>query len=252
MCLIVFSLNSHPHYPLILIANRDEFYERPTTPVHKWENTTMYAGKDLKASGTWMGITESGRFAAVTNYRDLKNIKDTAKTRGDLPLDYLLGSDHPKDYLHQIHEHKDDYNGFNLLTYRDSKMYHYSNYEGKVNSLDDGVHGLSNALLDTPWPKVTQLKETFETVISGDFNAHDLMELLNDQNTAGDEFLPDTGVSPELEKALSAICIRTERYGTCSSSVLMINNASEVSFLEKSYPVGDRMEGMVEFNFKLQ
>ncbi|MFY0688011.1 MAG: NRDE family protein [Cyclobacteriaceae bacterium] len=253
MCLIVFAKNYHPDYPFILIANRDEFYERPTAPAEFWESSAhLLAGRDLKAMGTWMGITKSGRFAALTNYRDLENINPEAKSRGHLCTDFLLDARSGVDFLKDVNSQSDQYNGFNLLVMNEDEMHHYSNYEHKINVVDPGVFGLSNALFDTPWPKVTLLKERFKTLIDQEVSHDGLLQLLADDKKAEDEHLPATGVSYEWEKALSSICIKTEQYGTCSSTVLTMDRSGLVKFTEKLYPVGQRIESQNTFEFKLE
>ncbi|MEO1255043.1 MAG: NRDE family protein, partial [Bacteroidota bacterium] len=149
MCLITFAYKAHPKYKFILAANRDEFYARPTAVAHWWEDhTDILGGRDLQARGTWMAIYKNGRFAAVTNYRDIKNIKSDALTRGDLPVNFMLSDYKPTDYSREVFGNGSKYNGFNLITL-DEEMVHVSNYDKQVNALDAGVYGLSNALLDT-------------------------------------------------------------------------------------------------------
>lgn len=252
MCLIVFAFDAHPKYSLILAANRDEFYARPTLVADYWrDNPNILGGRDQKAGGTWMALHKHGRFAAVTNYRDLKNIRDDARSRGDLPVNFLSGNQSPQEYLSDMHAEAGEYNGFNLLTYDGSRMGHYSNYEGKVNVLEPGIYGLSNALLNTPWPKVEKLKSEFSKVIADDFAHDDLLNLLTDSTRADDAQLPDTGVGFDLEKMLSAICIKSENYGTCCSTVLTIEKSGKVEFTERTYPVGNRVEGQVTFELGL-
>ena len=251
MCLIAFAIDVHPDYPLILIANRDEFYNRPTEAAHLWKDQeTVFGGRDIQAGGTWMAVSEERRFAAVTNYRDLKNIREDVRSRGELPVDFLNGADPSWDYMKKINEKASEYNGFNLLTYSSGTMFHYSNYEGKINALSPGIYGLSNALLDTSWPKVTQLKKGFEKEIGSAFTHESLLTLLMDSSLAEDANLPDTGVGYDLEKMLSAICIKSEKYGTCCSTILTIHKNGEVKFTERSYPVGDRDAGDVSFTFQ--
>lgn len=240
MCLIAFALNSHPIYPLIIVANRDEFYDRPTKPLHFWKTEKFYGGKDLKAGGTWMGFTEKGRFGAITNYRDLKNIKHEAESRGNILTDYFTSGLTTIEFLNSIHKKANRFNGFNFLGIENGKAFHYSNYEGKINVLDTGVFGLSNALLDTSWPKVDKLKHDFTNMISTDFTHLDLLTLLEKGDLADDSDLPNTGVPHDLEKSLSAICIRMENYGTCSSTVIRVSDSGTVKFTEKSHPVGAR------------
>lgn len=251
MCLIVFAYKTHPDYKLILVANRDEFYHRPTLEAHWWEDPPgILAGKDLKAKGTWMGIRKNGRFSAVTNYRDISNIREEARSRGDLPLNFLKGNQKTTDHAKTIKDYAHEYNGFNLLLF-DESMVHFSNYEGRINELKPGIYGLSNALLDTPWPKVTKAKQIFEKSITHGFIPTELLNTLDDTEVAADQDLPDTGLSPEMEKALSPMCIRTPNYGTCCSTVVTISHSDMVTFVERTYPVGERQSGTREFTFPI-
>lgn len=252
MCLIAFAVDAHPDFKLILAANRDEFYKRPTSPAHFWEDhAELLGGRDEEAGGTWMAISKSGRFSAVTNYRDLTNLQDDAISRGELPVNFLLQSVSPEQYLKQVDEISDAYNGFNLLCWAEGKMCHYSNYEKKINRISPGIYGLSNALLDTSWPKVTKLKDGFSAMIKETVAHEDLLTLLQDDAMAADDQLPDTGVGKELEKMLSAICIKSENYGTCCSTIVTISNEGKVKFTEWTYPVGKRTEGKVSFEFQI-
>lgn len=252
MCLIAFAWDHHPKYKLILVANRDEFYERPTAAASFWDDQpNIFGGRDLKADGTWMGFSKTGKFAALTNYRDLKNIRQDARSRGDIITDYLKQNDAPGDFLQKLHEYAGDYNGFNFMACDFESLVHYSNYERKYNEVAPGIHGLSNALLDTSWPKVDLLKSNFVKVISEDFEHDQLLSLLDDSNPFSDEKLPDTGVTPEWEKALSPICIRTEKYGTCCSTVITVDRFGRVNFTEKTHAVGGRKENTVNFEFEI-
>lgn len=252
MCLIAFAYQSHPKYKFILAANRDEFYARPTAVAHWWEDETrILGGRDLQALGTWMAIHKNGRFAAVTNYRDLKNIKPDARSRGDLPINFLLSKDSPSKYSREVHLEGDQYNGFNLLTL-DEELAHVSNYDQGVNILEPGIYGLSNAFLDTPWPKVQKAKRDFLVLIQQAFSLEDLITIMQNTDRAADNDLPDTGLDYDREKALSAMCIRTPDYGTCCSTAITMDYDGNVSFMEKSYPVGDRAEEAVSFQFKIE
>ena len=251
MCLITFAYNAHPNYRFILAANRDEFYARPTTVVDWWEDhQEILGGRDLQALGTWMAIHKNGRFAAVTNYRDIKNIKPDALSRGDLPVNFLLSEEAPERYASAVHQAGRNYNGFNLMVL-ENELAHVSNYDENIHVLDPGIYGLSNALLDTPWPKVTRAKRMFSEVIQTDFSLEDLITMMQDDATAADNQLPETGLDYDREKALSAMCIRTPDYGTCCSTAITIDHAGHVNFMEKSYPVGDRKEGSVSYNFTI-
>lgn len=252
MCLIVFAWDSHPKYKLILAANRDEFYERPTAQARFWEaDPDILGGRDLEAGGSWMTLSRTGKFSAVTNFRDLKNIKEDATSRGEIPIKFLKDSIEPEEYLKSLHLKADDYNGFNALVGTPDNLLHYSNYERKINVIKPGIHGLSNALLNTSWPKVANAKSALKQITSQDFSHDELLQMMGNTEVAADQTLPDTGVSKELEKALSAMCIRTESYGTCCSTVITIDRFGEVVFTEKSFPVGHRKEGVVQYNFQI-
>ncbi len=251
MCLITLAYNAHPKYKFILAANRDEFYARPTSSVDWWEDhSDIIGGRDLQALGTWMAMNKNGRFAAVTNYRDIKNINPEAQSRGDLPVNFLLSDMSPEAYSADVQRAGKNYNGFNLLA-MDDALVHVSNYEKSINNLEPGIFGVSNALLDTPWPKVIKAKRAFSEIIQTDFSLENLIEMMQDDSTAPDEQLPETGLDYEREKAVSAMCIRTPDYGTCCSTAITIDHNGQVDFMEKSYPVGDRTEKTVSFSFKI-
>ncbi|MEQ8547811.1 MAG: NRDE family protein [Cyclobacteriaceae bacterium] len=251
MCLIVFAWKAHPDYPLILASNRDEFYNRPTLEAHRWpDHKTIYGGRDELAKGTWLAVNDEKKLAAVTNYRDLSNINPKARSRGELPVDFLIGKMEGMEYLQAVDKKANQYNGFNLLTFTDEEALHYSNYEKKINLLKPGIYGLSNAVLDTPWPKVLRAKAKFEQIISTHFEHKELLDLMHDQWLAPDEDLPPTGLSYEKEKALSAMCIRTEGYGTCCSTIVTKNVNGNLKFTEESYPVGARKGKMITTEFE--
>jgi uncharacterized protein with NRDE domain len=237
MCLIVFSYKNHPIYDLILAANRDEQYRRPARPAQFWkENPDVLAGKDLSAGGTWMGINRSGGFAALTNYRDPSINKVNPPSRGRIVLDYLAQQTEPARFLEELDKEASKYMGFNLLAGTSTQMFHYSNQEAKINPIEPGVHGLSNHLLDTPWPKVVQAKTGLLSIIKQDkVSADSLFDLLQNDQPASQEKLPNTGIPKELEKSLSSIFIETEKYGTRSTTVLLIDKNGRVTFEERRY-----------------
>ena len=252
MCLLAFAYHIHPKYKFILAANRDEFYARSTSAAGWWEDhPDVLGGRDLEAMGTWMGINKNGRFAAVTNYRDIQNIKAEAKTRGDLPTDFVIGTQSPQDYVTGVHREGDLYNGFNLLV-MDEELAYASNYAEETYELNFGLYGLSNALLDTPWTKVEKAKSALDQIIQKRFQLEDLIEMMQDSETAPDASLPQTGLDYEREKAISAMCIKTPDYGTCCSTAIRIDYEGHVEFMEKSYPVGGRKEQTVSFEFDIQ
>lgn len=235
MCLILFAWKTNPRYHLILAANRDEFFVRPSSPASFWpDHPGLLAGRDLKAGGTWLGVTTSGRFAAITNYRDLSNIKEDAPSRGNLTLDYLISATPPRDYLDSIAAVGGQYNGFNLLIGDLNEIFYYSNIENRIQQLEPGLYGLSNHLLDTGWPKVERGKEMLSKAIDDKAGASDILDLLANREKSPDRDLPDTGIPLEWERALSAMHIDMEEYGTVSSTVLLASPAS-FYFKERSY-----------------
>ena len=238
MCLLLVALDRHSTYPLILLANRDEYYERATASARFWEAApSVLAGRDLREGGTWLGITKTGRIAAVTNYRDPASIREGAPSRGRLVCDFLLGQKEPVEYLDSLHREAEKYNGFNLIVGEKGHYYWYSNRGGRVRSLSAGMHGLSNHLLDTPWPKVARGKEALANLISeqGAPSLEDLFHILADRTIADDEALPHTGVELEWERILSPIFIKSPTYGTRSSTVILIGADNRVTFVEKTF-----------------
>lgn len=255
MCLIAFAYKEHPKYDLVFAANRDEFYERPTRAAQFWdEQPDLLAGKDLKAGGTWMGITKAGRFAALTNYRDPASRKEDAPSRGHLVLDFLKASNPAQLYLRGLHPKADQFNGFNLLVGSPEKLMYYSNHTGEAQPLDPGVYGLSNDLLDTPWPKTERAKDALSDVIEqNEVDESALFELLKNDKPAPDDELPDTGIPRELERAVSPIFIKTEKYGTRCSTILLISKDGEVTFEERRYKNGStEVKDTSRFEFELE
>ena len=238
MCLLLMALNTHATYPLILLANRDEYYERPTASARFWDEAPfVLAGKDLRAGGTWLGITRKGRIAAVTNYRDPASIKQGAPSRGRLVSDFLLGQRGAEEYIEKLDREAVKYNGFNLIIGERGKYYWYSNRDDGVQLLSAGIYGLSNHLLDTPWPKVAKSKAALVHLLSEqkEPSLEKLFLILTDRTTAGDEYLPHTGIGLEWERILSPIFIKSPTYGTRSSTVMLIDADNHVTFVEKTF-----------------
>lgn len=255
MCLILLAVRKHPNYKLILAANRDEFYKRPSKPPHFWEDIPhLLAGRDLVAGGTWLGITKNGRIAAVTNYRDPASVKPNAPSRGKLVSDFLASDLDPAAYLDLIRREKDRYNGFNLVLGDQDQITWYSNRSGKETPLLPGVYGLSNHLLDTPWPKVVRAKAWFEEIIhtGKDLSVESVFRLLKDQTMAPDDRLPRTGVPLDWERILSPIFITSPTYGTRSSSVVLIDKDARVSFMERTYNSHPEPTSTATFEFALE
>lgn len=237
MCLIAFAYNVHPSYRLILAANRDEFYERPSSSADFWkDHPQVLAGRDLKNSGTWLGITRNGKFAAVTNYRDPSALKSEALSRGQLVSRYLTSNPGADHYLTKIASQVDQYNGFNLLLGDDDDIFVFSS-RGEKQKLKPGIYGLSNHLLNSPWPKVNRSKRMLKTALEkkGDALEEELFSLLADRNVPPDSKLPETGVGLEWERILSPVFIQNPIYGTRSSTILLIGKNRRVKFVEKVF-----------------
>ena len=238
MCLLLFAYQSHPDYRLILAANRDEFYDRPTRPAAFWDDAPeILAGQDLKAGGTWMGITKTGRFAAITNYREAALTKQNTPSRGDLVKDFLMGNSTPQDYLKNVQEKSQIYNGFNLIIGDVKDLLYYSNRNENIHDIEPGVHGLSNRLIDTPWPKTSQGTVKLHTLLNQNkgFSQKDIFAILEDRSTPSDKELPDTGVGLEWERLLSPMFITSDIYGTRCSSILLWKYTGEINFFERTF-----------------
>lgn len=238
MCIILFSYCRHPDYRLILAANRDEFYDRPTRALSYWgEEPNILAGRDVKGAGTWLGITRTGRFAAITNFREPASRSASAPSRGLLVSRYLSTQKSPACYLKDVDAIKDRYNGFNLLIGDRSSFYYYSNRNPGIHLLTPGIYGLSNYLLDTPWPKIRKGKKRFRSVVehNGEISIPSLFEMFQDGVCPPDDQLPDTGVGLLWERMLSPMFISGKRYGTRSSSILIVKHSGEIRFVESTF-----------------
>ncbi|HEY0656395.1 MAG TPA: NRDE family protein [Chryseosolibacter sp.] len=235
MCLIFISINQHPDYKLVVAANRDEFYNRKTAPAQFWEDEPgILGGRDLEAGGTWLGVTKQGKISMITNYRDPKNINPNAPSRGKLVSDFLSNETSGRDYLLNLSNAK-SYNGFNLITGTADALYYFSNYRQGVTEMKSGLFGLSNHLLDSPWPKVTKGKAMMNELLAKPFTSQDLFALLYNEGIASDDLLPDTGVGLERERALSAMFIKSPGYGTRCSTVLLVDKKNNFTFSERVY-----------------
>jgi uncharacterized protein with NRDE domain len=253
MCLIAFALNSHLEYSLVMGANRDEFYDRPTEHAHWWnDERPILSGRDLMKGGTWLGVTSSGRIAAVTNYRDGYSLKANASSRGLLVTDYLKGSEKPEAYLAKIKSTADLYDGFNLIVYDSDALYYYSNRREGITKVAPGVHALSNHLLDTPWPKLVRSKQALAASLeskSADLK-NALFALLADDARADDDELPDTGITKEWEKQLSSPFIALDDYGTRSSTVVLLRRDGRIFFEERNFGRGGQRGEIVRDEFQ--
>jgi uncharacterized protein with NRDE domain len=254
MCLILFALDAHPKYSLVLAGNRNEFYERPTKRAHFWqEYPQILAGKDLKAGGTWMGITKSGRFSAVTNYRELPLEPDKEKSRGVLPLDYLANGYKAEQYLDEKSREDKLFAPYNILVGNSNELFYYSNKVDNFSKIESGVHGLSNHLLNTDWPKVQKGKADLATWIeSKDAKEEELFEILSNKSLAADHLLPSTGVDKDWEKKLSAMFIESPDYGTRMTTVLLVGRNGEVSYIEREFVNSSKEYDEQVFRWKIE
>lgn len=273
MCTLVLSYRQHPNFPLIVASNRDEFYHRPAARASFWaDQPDLLAGRDLQNGGTWLGITRTGRFSTLTNVRDMQSIRTDAPSRGDLVLSTLINqspgldldsvsvsvsnpdsiSDSISDQnqvqdqnpypeaLHAIHASAHQYNGFNLITGTIQQLYYYSNVHHRTEPLTPGTYVMSNAFLNTPWPKSVKTKTHFEALLRENrLDANDLFALMKDNETFPPELLPNTGLSKEMEIKLSSTFIHTEAYGTRCTTLLKIDSQGRVWFSEKTYEQGE-------------
>lgn len=233
MCLITFAYRQHPEYPLIVVANRDEFYARPTMNMHFWEGRTdVLAGIDLEQKGTWLGINKAGKFSAVTNYRQGGNKETGLRSRGHLTRRFLTEAINADTYLKELQVDSHQFGGFNLLLGDASGLYYSSNKGAESRRLKPGVYGLSNAHLDTDWPKVLQAKQHLQQVIQNEISLDKLAQVLSCKQQAEDKDLPHTGVTLEWEKQLSSCFINIEGYGTRATSVLLQNKEGVIQIAE--------------------
>lgn len=251
MCLILFGYRCHPAFSLVLAANRDEFHDRPTDPAGFWDDAPhILAGRDRTAGGTWLGVTRGGRFAALTNIREPARQQSNAPSRGVLVADYLRGNTPPGAYLHALTDDAERYNGFNLLVGDRTELWYYANRAARPRRLEPGLYGLSNALLDAPWPKVTRGRHGLAAILDNPDGPRPeaLLELLADRSPPPDHELPDTGVGLARERRLAPLFIDGEHYGTRSSSVLLIGD-DHAELIERSHDgTGGERRFRIRFN----
>ena len=244
MCLIAFAWNPGGAQPLMAVANRDEYYARPSAAADWWDDAPdVWAGRDLTAGGTWMGITRHGRFAALTNYREANRHRATAPSRGHLVADFLTGTSSPADYVRTIADNAAQFNGFNLIAGEllgaNAALWYFGHRPGTdgdtvPEALAPGVYGLSNALLDTPWPKVVRTTVGLTTLKATEARVPAFLELLSDPTQADDRDLPSTGVPLAWERTLSAAFIVSPAYGTRAQTVLQVLDG-HINVLERSF-----------------
>lgn len=258
MCLILIAWQQHPDFPLILLSNRDEFYQRPTQIPHFWvDQQNVYAGRDLQAEGTWLGVNRSKRLAAVTNYRDPSRLKTNVVSRGQLTSAFLSNHSALDNYLSEVELQVDRYNDFNLVLFEERTLVCFESKTKKIHFLNPGIYGLSNHFLDTPWPKVILGKQQLSQSLK-DWGSHyrtlqdienniesldPLIKILANDHIYPDSSLPSTGLPIDLERRLSAAFIKSDDYGTRASSIVIANQSGDFLFFEKQYGINGIFEG---------
>lgn len=253
MCIIAVSYRQHPDYPLLLAANRDEFFSRPTAAADWWaEQPDLLAGRDLQAGGSWLGVARNGRVAALTNFRDPATIKPNAPSRGELVSRFLCGAQAAPDFAAALLPQLPAYNGFNLLLFDGKQLSYVSSTEQRAVTLPPGLHVVSNHVLDTPWPKVEKLKQGLRAHLAEcNLDEAALFALLADQETPPDAHLPDTGVGLEWERRLASIFVRAPGYGTRASTLLRLQR-HQAELVERSFGADGNATGERRFHFLLQ
>lgn len=248
MCIAYLSISAHPDWPLFIAANRDEFHARPCVPAAPWhDRPDLIAGIDVRAGGTWLGITTAGRYALITNYRDPSSVMAGAPSRGDLVRNYLQGHTPPRAYLETLQPVCHAYNGFNLIVGDRSGACYLSNRDPMlaITALAPGSYILSNHLLDTAWPKAERLRHALDAFPMErlSHSLSDVFEILKDETIADDTKLPRTGLPLERERLLSSPFIVSPDYGTRCSSIMALHAGGTGFFSELSYdPLGRPIE----------
>jgi len=257
MCLVLVVWRVHPLYPCLIAANRDEFHARPAAPAAWWpvaspRQPQILAGRDLTAGGTWLGVTRTGRFAALTNYRDPARPRKNAPSRGALVASILESSAATSQELSRLAQIGADYNGFNIIFSDGERLGIYESVRGEGRELAPGIYGLSNHLLDTPWPKVRHAKNRLEAaVLDTADDPRAILALLRDDRAAPDEELPRTGVSLEWERLLSSAFVRARDYGTRCSTIIRIDRRRRACFDEWTWNADGAEIGRVSLTFEL-
>ncbi len=252
MCLLILAHRCSEDYPLVVAANRDEFHARPSAASHFWpDSPQVLAGKDLELGGTWMGVTRGGRFAAVTNFRDPARTAAAPRSRGELPLNFLTGHATPADYLSDVANAAGEYAGFNLLVGLGKELWYFDNSDGhSPEQLPSGIYGLSNARLDTPWPKVALGKRQLAQVLANGSLAHDsLSAVVNDRRMAEPEALQLEEADSEMARLLSAQFIVSDVYGTRSTTTLWLHSDGDTRWREQSFDRHGNLSGEVVESF---
>jgi uncharacterized protein with NRDE domain len=252
MCLIAWNWQPNSPTPLLVLSNRDEYYARLARPLRQWpaaaNGAKIVAGQDLQAGGTWLGITTGGRFAALTNYRTGAPQRTDVASRGELVASFLHSDLTSKDYLEWLSQHAHGYNPFNLVVFDGQELMGFESRQARILTLKPGIGAVSNAAFETPWPKLTRLKEKLKVQVG--FNTTDtdsLVRLLHDTTMADLHELPNTGIPQTIERALSATFINTPGYGTRACSVVHLRR-THTEFYEEIYD-GSGLVGQSTYQF---
>ncbi len=236
MCFVLVAFHVHPDYPLVVAANRDEYYARRTRSAHWWSSPKIFGGRDLVAGGGWFAVDTLGRFATVTNYRDPAYRRPHRHSRGELVTRFLSGQQDVTTFGGALAAEPDRYAPFNILFGGQHELGYYNNRDHRIDSLAPGIYGLGNALLDTPWPKLVDGKRLFEECLAnGEPSAARVFEILSSKDVYADDLLPDTGLPVERERALSALFIEHGDYGTRCSTLLTVDRHGTVDFEEHNH-----------------
>jgi uncharacterized protein with NRDE domain len=251
MCLIAFAWQAHPRWRLVLAGNRDEFHARPSAALARWDHAGIAAGRDLQAGGTWLGVANTGRCCVVTNVRDPRD-PQLGTSRGMLVTDYLGGDMDAATHAQHLQQSAAAYRPFNLLTFDAHDAFYLGNRpEPRAQAITPGVHGLSNADFNTPWPKTRALMQSVQSWIEqpdeNDFSP--LFHALADEGVAPDAQLPDTGIGRERERWLSAAFIRGQDYGTRASTVVAIDHDGGGLITERRFGPNGRFDGETTLRF---
>ena len=240
-----------PDYPLVVAANRDEFFDRPTAPAAFWgDHPNVLAGRDLSGGGTWMGITRNLRFAALTNVRESREtFRPDAPSRGKLVSEFLIARRRPDTYTKAVARQGGQYNGFNLLVADREMLYYHCNRGNALKELPPGIYGLSNHALDTPWPKLETARERFTASVERMPDYEAMFEMLIDDSPAPDDQLPETGVGIEWERVLSSVFVKSANYGTRSSTIIAVRADNSVRFIERRFGPGGAPAGGTDVAF---
>lgn len=235
MCLILVAWKVDPEYPLVLAANRDEFHHRPAQSLHRWQDKpAVVAGRDLQAGGTWLGASRSGRVAAITNYREGKPGQQGVSSRGEIVTAFLMSGDSPETFSESVD--CASYAGFSLLTIDADDLCYISNRGDTARRLPPGIYGLSNASLDTPWPKLVRTRESFRKIIAaGDTNETSLMRVLSDRQMSPANEIEPGPLPFALARAVTAPFIVTPEYGTRCTTIVLRDRAGQTHMSERRF-----------------